>query len=413
MNKNRVVITGMGAMTPIGKNVPDFWDGLMKGQSGVSLIDQFDVSAYTTKIAGTIRDIDFTPYFDKKEIRRTSRFILLGVAAAIEAVKDSGLDIESIQNDVGVEVGSGIGGIEILEKMAVALEKSGPSRISPFTVPMMIPDMAAGLIAIKTGAKGPNSCSVTACASAAHSMGNAFRLIQRGEAKAMIVGGAEAAVTPLGLASFCAARSLSTRNDDPTKASRPFDKNRDGFVMGEGAGILVFEDYEHAKSRNATIYGEIVGFGSSGDAYHITAPAPEGEGATRAMTAALDDAGIQTTDIDYINAHGTSTELNDKNESMAIKEIFGDHAYKLKVSSIKSMTGHPLGAAGAIEAIACIKTFVEGKIPPTINCDETSKECDLDYVPNNAIEADVSYAMSNSFGFGGHNAVLIFKKYTC
>ena len=315
-------------------------------------------------------------------------------------------------SDLGVEVGSGIGGIEILEQMAITLHERGPAKVSPFTVPMMIPDMAAGQIAIKTGAKGPNSCSVTACASAAHSMGNALALIRSGKAVAMITGGAEGALSPLGLASFCAARSLSTFNEEPEKASRPFDLNRDGFVMGEGAGILVFEELEHAKKRGANILAEVVGFGSSGDAYHITAPAPEGEGAKRAILAALEDGKLAKEDVGYINAHGTSTQLNDKNETAAMKNAFSSHAKALKISSTKSMTGHLLGAAGAIEAIACTKVIEESIIPPTINLETPDPNCDLDYTANNAVEKEISVALTSSFGFGGHNAVLAFKRYS-
>ncbi len=410
-NQRRVVVTGMGAVTPIGHDLDQFWNGLMEGRNGVEMITSFDVSEYSTQFAAQVRDFDFSPFVDKKEERRTARFILLAVAAAAQAVAHSGLDVHAEADMVGVEIGSGIGGIEILEETANVLMTRGPSKVGPFTVPMMICDMASGMVSIKTGARGPNSCSVTACSSGANSMGNAFHTIQRGEAVAMITGGAEAAVTPLGLASFCAARSLSQRNDDPKHASRPFDLNRDGFVMGEGAGILVFEDLEHALARNATIYGEIVGFGASGDAYHITAPAPEGEGATRAMKMALKEAGIEPNKIDYINAHGTSTHLNDKNETAAIKHIFRDHAYKVAISSTKSMTGHLLGAAGAIEAVAAIKAIMHSKVPPTINYETQDPDCDLNYTPGKAIDKDLTYVMSNSFGFGGHNAVLIFKKY--
>lgn len=410
MIKNRVVITGVGALTPVGNSVDTFWNSLITGQSGIGYIEGFDTSAFTTRIGGQIRNFDPEQFMDKKEARRTTRFIIYAIAAASEAVKDSGLNIEPIANEVGVEIGSGIGGIEILEEMTIALHEKGPSKISPFTVPMMIPDMATGLVSMKLGAKGPNSCSVTACASAANSIGNAFKLIQCGEAKAMITGGAECAITPLGLGSFCAARSLSTNNDNPQKASRPFDNDRDGFVMGDGAGILVLEEYEHAKARGAKIYAELIGFGCSGDAYHITAPAPEGEGATRAVKAALKNAGISASDVNYINAHGTSTKLNDKNETAAIKSVFGNHAKNLLVSSTKSMTGHLLGAAGAIELVASAKVIETGIIPPTINQDSQDPDCDLNYVPNTAIEKKVSIVMSNSFGFGGHNAVLIIKK---
>jgi 3-oxoacyl-[acyl-carrier-protein] synthase II len=408
----RVVITGMGVISPVGSTIEDYWASLLAGKSGVGLIDRFDVSQYSTRIAALVKDFNPEEYVDKKEARRTSRFILFAVVAAMEALKHSGLDVSKEADDIGVELGSGIGGIEILEEMAHTLKEKGPDRISPFTVPMMIPDMATGLVSIKTGAKGPNSCSVTACASSAHSMANAFRIIQEGNAVAMITGGSEAAVTPLGLASFCAARSLSARNDEPEKASRPFDGARDGFVMGEGAGILVFEELEHAKARGATIYAEVIGAGSSGDAYHITAPAPEGEGAKRAIKMALRSAGLKPEDIDYINAHGTSTGLNDKNESMAIKEVFGDYAKKVKISSTKSMMGHLLGAAGAVELIVCALAIRDGKIPPTINQDTPDPVCDLDYTPNVAVNKEVNIAMSNSFGFGGHNAVLIIKKYT-
>lgn len=411
MGLNRVVVTGYGTINPIGNNADAFWAAALNGTSGIQLIDHFDTSDFSARIAGMVQGFEPENFFDKKEARRTSRFILFALMAANEAVAQSGLDIRAEADMIGVEIGSGIGGIEVLEEAARVLFEKGPSRVSPFTVPMMISDMASGQVAIKLGAKGPNSCSVTACASSANSMGNAFRTIQRGEAVAMITGGAEATITPLCLASFCSARSLSSRNDDPTRASRPFEAGRDGFVMGEGAGILVFEDLEHAKARGATIYGEVIGFGSSGDAYHITAPAPEGEGAQRAIKMALRTAGISPTDVDYVNAHGTSTELNDKNETEAIKAVFGDHAYKLKVSSIKSMTGHLLGAAGGLEAVATIQTINNSMIPPTINYDVPDPNCDLDYTPNVASAHNVDIAISNSFGFGGHNAVLVLKKY--
>ena len=413
MDKKRVVITGLGAVTPVGNTVHDYWESLINGKNGISQVTRFDTTGYSTTIAGEIKDFDPTQIVDKKEARRTSLFILYALASATEALRDSQLDMSSVNaNHIGVEIGSGIGGIEILERMAVTLHKFGPSKVSPFTVPMMIPDMASGFVSIKLGLKGPNSCTVTACSSATNSMGNAFRWIQSGKVTAMVTGGAESALTPLGLSSFCAARSLSTRNDTPETASRPFDLNRDGFVMGEGAGILVFEELDHARKRGAKIYAEVIGFGASGDAYHITAPAENGEGAQRALSDALADAGIQPDDVDYINAHGTSTKLNDKNESIAIKTIFGSHAPRLKISSTKSMTGHLLGAAGAIEAISCVKVLTTGIIPPTINYTTPDPDCDLDYVPNEAIHHDVSIAVSNSFGFGGHNAVLALKKYS-
>jgi len=401
----------MGALTPVGNNLEDYWTALTKGESGIDRITYFDTSDFSTQIGGELSNFNPEDHFDKKEIRRMSRFILLACVAAKEAVAHSGLDVAPIADDVGVEIGSGIGGIETLEKAVETLTERGPGKISPFTVPMMIGDMASGMVSIQTGAKGPNSCSVTACSSAANSMGNAFRLIQSGDATAMITGGAEACITPVGLASFCAARSLSTNNDDPKGASRPFDANRDGFVMGEGSGILVFEELEHAQKRGAAIYGEVIGFGLSGDAYHMTAPAPEGEGAKRAMKMALRTAGIKPEDVDYINAHGTSTALNDKNETAAIKAVFGDHANKVHISSTKSMTGHLLGAAGAIEMIAVAKAIYHGIVPPTINYNTPDPECDLNYTPNEAVEAPIKCAISNSFGFGGHNAVLAVKAF--
>ncbi len=411
MTLKRVVITGFGTINPIGNSADEFWAAATSGTSGIERITRFDVSDYSTQIGGMVKEFNPEDYFDKKEARRTSRFILLALMAANEAVAHSGLNIAAEADSIGVEIGSGIGGVEILEEATRVLAEKGPSRVSPFTVPMMISDMAAGQVAIKLGAKGPNACSVTACASSANSMGNAWRTIQNGDAVAMVTGGAEATITPLCLASFCAARSLSARNDDPTRASRPFEGGRDGFVMGEGAAILIFEELEHAKARGAKIYGEVIGFGSSGDAYHITAPAPEGEGAQRAIKMALRTAGIKPTDVDYVNAHGTSTELNDKNETEAIKAVFGEHAYKLKVSSIKSMTGHLLGAAGALEAVASILTIQNSIIPPTINYDVPDPNCDLDYTPNVAVKQNVDAIISNSFGFGGHNAVLVFRKY--
>lgn len=408
----RVVITGLGAITPIGLNVGDYWDALVAGVSGTRTIESFDVSKFSTQFAAQVRGFDPETVMDKKEARRTSRFITLAIAAACEAVADSGLIIDPIANEVGVELGSGIGGIEILEDTAITLANKGPSRISPFTVPMMISDMAAGLVSIRFGAKGPNACAVTACASAATAMGNAFRIIRNGEAIAMITGGSEAAITPLGLGSFCAARSLSGRNESPETASRPFDLNRDGFVMGEGSGILIFESRDHAIARGAKIYAEVIGYGASADAHHITAPAPHGEGAARAMTAALRFAGIQPDSVDYINAHGTSTELNDACETDAIKSVFQAVASQLAISSTKSMTGHLLGAAAAIELIACAKVVGSGIIPPTINYETPDPRCDLPITPNHAISKPVDIAMSNSFGFGGHNAVLIIRKYS-
>ncbi len=408
MSQKRVVVTGCGTVNPLGNCVNDFWEGLLAGKSGIDLVKGFDTSDYTTRIGGQVKDLDPLLYFDKKEARRTTKFIIYAVAAATEAIKQSGLDIKSNPYEVGVEIGSGIGGIEILEEMAVILKEKGPSKVSPFTVPMMIPDMATGIVSIKTGAKGPNSCAVTACASAANAIGNAYKLIERGSAIAMIAGGAECAITPLGLASFCAARSLSTDNDNPKGASRPFDGTRNGFVMGDGSGIVVLEEYEHAKKRGANILAEIIGFGTTGDAYHLTAPAPGGEGAARAMKMALKDANLSPENIDYINAHGTSTLLNDKNESAAIKEVFGDYAKDVSISSTKSMTGHLLGAAGGIEAIVGIKAIQDNIVPPTINQALKDPDCDLDFTPNQAKEKEINTIMSNSLGFGGHNTVLIF-----
>jgi len=411
MSKRRVVITGIGAVTPIGNNTKDYWEALIQGKSGAKTVDLFDVSQYSTRIAAYPSDFNPLLYMDKKDARRMSKFIIYALAASDEALKHSGLDVSSNPDRIGVEIGSGIGGIQILEEMAIVLKEKGPSKVSPFTVPMMIADMAAGQVSIKFGARGPNSCSVTACASSNHSIGNAFRIIQNGYADAMIAGGAEAALSPLGLASFCAARSLSQSNEHPTKASRPFDRDRNGFVMGDGAGSIILEELEYAQKRGANILAELVGFGSSGDAYHITAPSPEGEGASRAMKAAMLDAGIVPENIDYINAHGTSTVLNDKNETAAMKTALKEHAYKVAISSTKSMTGHLLGAAGAIEIVACVKVLNEGLIPPTINLDTPDPDCDLNYTPNKTIEKRVNVAMSNSFGFGGHNASLIIKTF--
>ncbi|MEK9658015.1 MAG: beta-ketoacyl-ACP synthase II [bacterium] len=412
MSKKRVVVTGLGTITAIGHDTKSYWDALINGRSGVKRIENFDTTDFPSQIGAQVLNIDYQGFLDKKEIKRNSRFISIGLMAAKEAIEDSGYSINENPENIGVDIGSGIGGIEILENSTLRLHQKGPNKVSPFTVPMMICDMAAGMIAIQFGAKGPNACAVTACASSAHSMGNAFQLIQHGKATAMITGGSEAAISPLGLSSFCAAKSLSTQhNNQPEKASRPFEKNRDGFVMGEGAGMLIFEELEHAKKRKAKIYAEIKGFGTTGDAYHLTAPAPEGEGAQRAMRQALKEANINAENIDYINAHGTSTILNDKNESIAIKKVLGNHAYKCAISSTKSMTGHLLGAAAAIELIASIQAINTGIIPPTINYEIPDPDCDLNYTANKAVKKDISYIMSNSFGFGGHNATIIAKKY--
>lgn len=410
--KRRVVVTGMGVVSPLGHDIETFWDNLIKGVSGVGPVTRFDASEFTTRFAAEVRDFDPCEYMDRKDARRMDRFAQYAVAATRQALEQARLDIQAYGPErVGVWIGSGIGGIQVLEDSSLTLLQKGPNKITPFFVPMMIPDMASGQVSIIFGAKGPNSCTVTACASGSNAIGDAFRVVQRGEADVMIAGGSEAAVTRLGLAGFCAARALSTRNDDPQRASRPFDAQRDGFVLGEGAGILILEELESAKRRNAPIFGEIVGYGSSGDAYHMTQPAPGGEGAARAMRAALADAGLAPEDVDYINAHGTSTPYNDVNETMAIKSVFGEHAYRLAVSSTKSMTGHLLGAAGGVEAIACLLAMSRGIIPPTINYEYPDEQCDLDYVPNKAREASIRACLSNSFGFGGHNAVLAFRRY--
>lgn len=406
------MITGLGVVSPIGNNKEVFWENLAAGKSGVTRITHFDPAAYPSQIAGEVKDFNPTEYFDKKEARRLVRFIQFAVAASRMAIKEAGLTVTAENApEIGVLIGSGIGGIGFLEEQAAVLREKGPNKLSPFTVPYMITDMAAGYVSIYLGAKGPNSCVVTACASGTNSIGDAFKIIQRGAAKAMIAGGTEASITPLGMASFCAARALSTRNEEPSRASRPFDKERDGFVMGEGAGAVILEDLEFAKARGAKIQAEIIGYGMSGDASHITAPAPEGEGAVRAIRAALKDAGISPDQIDYINAHGTSTILNDKYETMALKTIFGERAKKLPVSSNKSMFGHLLGATGAVELIATVLSIKNEIIPPTINYENPDPDCDLDYVPNRARKQPIDIAMSSSFGFGGHNAILIIKKY--
>lgn len=405
----RVVITGLGAVTPLGLNVSELWDNLIKGKNGIDLITHFDTSDFNVKIAGEVKGFQPENYMEKKEVRRTDRFVQLAMAAAKMAVSDAFLTIDdSNAEEVGVYIGSGVGGIGTVEEQCRILVDRGPSRVSPFMIPMMIADMAAGQVSIMLGAKGPNQATVTACASSAHSIGDAFNAIRWSGATIMIAGGAEAAITPLSIAGFSSARALSTRNDEPQKASRPFDLNRDGFVMSEGAGVLVLEELSHALKRGAKIYGEIVGFGSTADAYHVTSPAPEGEGAARAMKRALEDGKLSPADVQYINAHGTSTYYNDLYETKAIKSVFGSD---VMVSSTKSMTGHLLGAAGAVEAIISTLAINKGIIPPTINYETPDPECDLDYVPNKAREARIEVALSNSFGFGGHNAVLAIRRF--
>lgn len=408
----RVVVTGLGVISPIGVGKDIFWENLAAGKNGIARITHFDASAFSSQIAGEVKDFNPADYLEKKEARRLVRFIQFAVAASQIAAKDADLSITAENApEIGVVIGSGIGGIGFLEEQVHVLRDKGPDKLSPFTVPYMITDMAAGYVSINLGAKGPNSCVVTACASGTNSIGDAFKIIQRGAASAMIAGGTEASITPLGIGSFCAARALSTRNDEPQRASRPFDKERNGFVMGEGAGIVILEDLEFAKARGAEIYAEIIGYGMSGDANHITAPAPEGEGAVRAIRAALKDANISPDQIDYVNAHGTSTLLNDKYETIALKTVFGERAKKIPISSNKSMIGHLLGASGAIELIASILSITNETIPPTINYENPDPDCDLDYVPNEARKQSINIAMSNSFGFGGHNAILIVKKY--
>lgn len=410
--KRRVVVTGLGAVTSCGTGVSQLWSSIRAGVSGVGNISAFDASRLTSRIAAEVSDFDATDYMDRKDARRTDRFAQFAVAATRLALDDACIDLNSVDADrVGVLIGSGIGGMLTMHDQCQALVLKGPNRVSPFFVPMMIPDMAAGQVAIAFGLRGHNACTVTACASGTNSIGDAARIIQCGVADCMIAGGAEAAIGELAMAGFCAARTLSTRNDDPERASRPFDKLRDGFVMAEGAGIILLEELEHAKRRGAHIYAEVVGYSSTSDAYHITDPAPDGMGAARAMRLALEDASLAPEDVGYINAHGTSTLKNDSLETLAIKRIFGEYAYQIPVSSTKSMTGHLLGAAGGVEAIICAKALETGIIPPTINYEVPDPECDLDYVPNQARAHDVDVAMSNSFGFGGHNAVLVFRKY--
>lgn len=411
MEKRRVVVTGLGLITPLGIGVERSWEGLTAGRSGIRRITQFDASAFPTQIAGEVEGFNPEDYVDAKEVKKMDRFIHFGVASATMAIQDSGLAIdESNASEVGVFVGAGMGGLPAIERYHSVLLEKGPRRITPFFIPMVIVNLAAGQISIKFGAKGPNSSPATACATGSHAIGDAYKVIERGDAVAMIAGGTEAVITPMGIGGFNAMKALSTRNDEPEKASRPFDRDRDGFVMGEGAGILILEEREHALRRGARIYAEIAGYGLTGDAYHITSPAPGGEGAARCMAMAIRDAGIRPEEIGCVNAHGTSTKYGDELETEAMKTVFGDHAYRLAVSSTKSMTGHLLGAAGGIEAVICVLTLHYGIIPPTINLDNPDPECDLDYVPNTARSADLRFTMSNSFGFGGTNACLIFKK---
>ena len=409
----RVVITGLGAITPIGNNLADYWDGLLQGRNGVGSITLFDASQHSCQFAAEVKNFEPYQYLDKKDAKRMDRFAQFGVCASKQAIADAKFEINELNADqVGVLIGTGVGGLRVMETQNENLLTKGPRKVSPFTIPMMIANMAAGLTAIHTGAKGPNSCTVTACAAGSHAIGDAFRIIQGGYAKAMICGGAEAAVTPLSFAGFCSAKALSTRNDDPLHASRPFDQDRDGFVMGEGSGILFIEELEQALARRAKIYAEIVGYGMTCDAYHMTSPVPGGQGATKAMELALADGNLTPEEIDYINAHGTSTPANDPNETKAIKKALGKRAREIVVSSTKSMTGHLLGGSGGIEAVATAMAIANDRVPPTINLANPDPECDLDYVANVSREHQVRAALSNSFGFGGHNVTLAFKKYS-
>jgi 3-oxoacyl-[acyl-carrier-protein] synthase II len=408
--KRRVVVTGLGLITPLGTGVDKTWSGLCAGKSGIQRITKFDPSSHACQIAGEVTDFNPADYIEKKDIKKMDTFIHYAVGASQMAVDDAGLKVTEENADrVGVYIGSGIGGLPAIEAYHKVLLDKGPDRVSPFFIPMVIINLASGQVSMRIGARGPNSCAVTACATGNHCIGDAFRIIQHGEADAMVAGGAEAAITPLGVAGFAAARALSTRNDDPERASRPFDKERDGFVLGEGAGVLVLEELESARRRGARIYAEILGYGMTADAYHITAPPEDGSGAVRCMRLALQDAGLSPDAIDYVNAHATST-MADRIETSAIKQAFGDHARRLAVSSTKSMTGHLLGAAGGIEAVFSILAIHRGMVPPTINQVVPDPECDLDYVPNVARRADVRAVLSNSFGFGGVNACLIFSR---
>ncbi len=408
----RVVITGLGPVTPIGIGKEEYWDSLIAGKSGVGYITRFDTENFPTKIAAEIKNFTPEDYIDKRELRRMDRFAQYALVATSLALKDGEISLENEDKErIGVVLGSGIGGMETLEAEHLKLLEKGPRRVSPVFIPMMISNMASGQISIYYGLKGPSMVITTACASGTHAIGEAFRMIQRGICDLIITGGSEAAITPIALAGFSSMKALSTRNEEPSKASRPFDKDRDGFVMGEGAGILILEELEHAIKRGARIYAELVGYGATSDAYHMTAPDPLADGAKRAMELALKDGNVDYHQVDYINAHGTSTHYNDKLETLAIKELFKEHAYKLNISSTKSMTGHLLGAAGGIEAIATTLAISEGKIPPTINYEIPDEECDLNYTPNKFVEKEIAYAMSNSLGFGGHNATILLKKW--
>lgn len=408
----RVVVTGLGVVAPVGNTLNAYWEALLAGRNGIGRITRFDPTHHGSQIAGEVKGFDPHEYLERKQAKRMDRFAQFALAASLQALSDAQLEINELNADqVGVMIGTGIGGIKTLEDQQEVYLSRGPSRCSPFMVPMMIANMAAGLTAIQVGAKGPNSCPVTACAAGSNAVGDAFRTIQRGDAQAMICGGTEAAITPLTVAGFASAKALSTRNDDPEHACRPFDQDRNGFVIGEGSGILILESLAHAQARGAKIYGEIVGYGMTCDAYHMTSPTPEGTGAARAIALALQDGNLQPEDISYVNAHGTSTSANDVTETKALKKALGEAAYQVAISSTKSMTGHLLGGSGGIEAVATVMAIANDKIPPTINLENPDPECDLDYVPQIAREIMVNCALSNSFGFGGHNITLAFKKY--
>ena len=412
MEKKRVVVTGLGLITPLGIGVDASWHGLIEGRSGIRRITQFDASQFPTKIAGEVEGFSPEDFIETKEVKKMDRFIHFALAAATMAMSDSGLKItEANAERTGVFVGSGMGGLHTIEYYHSVFLAKGPRRISPFFIPMLVVNLASGQISIRFGAKGPNSAVATACATGSHAIGDAYKIIQRGDADAMIAGGTEAVITPLGIGGFNAMKALSTRNDEPEKASRPFDADRDGFIMGEGAGIVILESVQSATERGARIYAEVAGYGMTADAYHITAPAPGGEGAARCMAIALKDAGIQPAEVNYINAHGTSTKYGDELETQAIKKVFGEDAHKTAVSSTKSMTGHLLGAAGGVEAVVSVLTIYHDTIAPTINLDNPDPECDLDYVPHKARKTTVNYTLTNSFGFGGTNACLVFKKF--
>ncbi|WP_218082227.1 beta-ketoacyl-ACP synthase II [Anthocerotibacter panamensis] len=408
----RVVVTGMGALTPLGNSVEEYWTGLKAGRSGVGPITRFDPERHVVRIAAEVQDFDPTAYMDRKDAKRMDRFTQFAVAASKQALADANFEINDLNAEqVGIIIGTGTGGLKVMEDQQEVYLTRGPDRCSPFMIPMMIYNMASGMTAILTGAKGPNSCTVTACAAGSNAIGDAFRLVQHGQAQAMLCGGTEAAITPLSVAGFSAVRALSTRNSDPTGASRPFDRDRDGFVIGEGCGVLLLEELSHALSRGARIYGEMVGYGATCDAFHMTLPAPGGEGAARAMRLALKDGTVRSEEVSYINAHGTSTSANDSTETQAVKTVFGDHAYRLALSSVKSMTGHLLGASGGIEAVASILSLAEDFAPPTINLENPDPDCDLDYVPNQGRSMPIEVVVSNSFGFGGHNVSLVFRKF--